>query len=151
MRGEDAGGNLGRAGEDCRSSQLEVVEGEDRTDEPVRSEVSTGTASGSAAADGAGLIQVEEATLTEVVAPPSTIGETASGEVAAANASSNPPGQEDTSVAAVKMMEETLARMEASDPSEPAALSVPTVMSSFGMGTGAAAGPLLFGAASGLD
>jgi hypothetical protein len=151
MRGEDAGGNLGRAGEDCRSSQLEVVEGEDRTDEPVRSEVLTGTASGSAAADGAGLIRVEEATLTEVVAPPPTVGETASGEVAAANASSDPPGQEDTGAAAVKMTEETSARMEASDPPKPAALSVQTVMSSFGMGTGAAAGPLLFRAASGLD
>jgi hypothetical protein len=53
---EDAGGNLGHAGEDRWSSQLEVVESEDQTDEPVCSEVLTGIASGSAAADGAGLI-----------------------------------------------------------------------------------------------
>jgi hypothetical protein len=92
VRREDAGINLGHAGEDCRSSQLEVLEGEDQTEELVRSEVLTGTASGSAAADGAGLIRVEEATMTEVVAPPPTIGEAASGEVTAANASSDPPG-----------------------------------------------------------
>jgi hypothetical protein len=148
---EDAGGDLGCAGEDRRSSQLEVVEGEDQTEELVRSEVSTGTASGSAAADGAGLIQAGEAILTEVIAPPPTIGEAVSGEVVAANASSDPPGQEDTGAVAVKTAEATLARVEASDPLEPAALSVQTVMSSFGMGTGAAAGPLLFGAASGSD
>jgi hypothetical protein len=70
---EDAGGNPGRAREDHQSSQLEVIKGEDRTDEPVRSEVSTGTASGPAAADGARLIRVEEAALTEVVAHPPTI------------------------------------------------------------------------------
>jgi hypothetical protein len=151
VRREDAGGNLGHAGEDRRSSQLEVVEGEDRTDEPVRSEVSMGTASGSAVADGAGLIRVEEATLTEVVTPPPTVGEAASGEVTATNASSDQPGQEDPGTVAVKTMEETSARVETSEPPEPAALSVQTDMSSFGTGIGAAAGPLLFGAASGSD
>jgi hypothetical protein len=145
---EDAGGDLGRAGEDRRSSRLEVIEGEDRTEEPVCSEVSMGTASGSAAADGAGLIRAGEAILTEVVAPPPTIEEAVSGEVATANASSDPPGQEDTGAIAVKTMEETSARVEALDPPEPAALSVQTVMSSFGTGIGAAAGPLLFGAVS---
>jgi hypothetical protein len=92
VRREDASGNLGRAGEDHRSSQLEVVEGEDRMKEPVRLEVSTGTASDSVAADEAGLIRVEEATLTEVVAPPPTVREATSGEVTAANMSSDPPG-----------------------------------------------------------
>jgi hypothetical protein len=113
--------------------------------------VSTGTASSSAAADGAGLIRAGETILTEVITPPPTIGEAASGEVATANASSDPPGQEDTGTITVKTMEETSARMEASDPSEPAALSVQTIMSSFGMGIGAAAGPLLFGSAFGSD
>jgi hypothetical protein len=89
--------------------------------------------------------------LTEVVALPPTIGEAISGEVVAANASSDPPGQEDTGAVAVKTMEETSARVEASDPSELAALSVQTVMSSFGTGIGVAAGPLLFGAASGSN
>jgi hypothetical protein len=144
---EDAGGNLGHAGEDHRSSQFEVIEGEDRTDKPVRSKVSTGTTFGSAAADGAGLIQDEEAPLTEVIASPPTIGEAALGEVTTANASSDPPGPEDPGAVAVKTMEETWARVETSDPPEPVALSVQTVMSSFGMGIGAAAGPLIFGAA----
>jgi hypothetical protein len=151
VRREDTGGNLGRAREDRRSSQLEVVDGEDRTKELVRSEVSTGIASGSAIADGAGLIRAGEAILTEVIAPPPIVGEAASAEIAAANASSDPPGQEDTGVAVVKTPEETPARVEASDPPEPAALSVQTVMSSFGTGIGTAAGPLLFGAASGSD
>jgi hypothetical protein len=56
VRREDGGGDLSHAGEDHQSSQLEVVEGEDRTEEPVRSEVSMGIVSDSAAADGAGLI-----------------------------------------------------------------------------------------------
>jgi hypothetical protein len=89
--------------------------------------------------------------LTEVVAPPPTVGEAVSGEVVAADASSDPPGQEDTGAVAVKTMEETSTRVEASDPLEPAALSVQTVMSTFGTGIGATAGPLLFGAASGSD
>jgi hypothetical protein len=41
--------------------------------------------------------------------------------------------------------------VETSEPVEPAALSVQTIMSSFGTGIGAATGPLLFGAASGSD
>jgi hypothetical protein len=110
-----------------------------------------GTASSPAAADGVGLIRVEEATLTEVVAPPPTIGEAASEEVAAANASSDPPGQEDPGAVAVKTTEETSTRVEASDPPKPAVLSMQTIMSSFGTGIGAAAGPLLFRAASGSE
>jgi hypothetical protein len=145
------GGDLGRAGEDRQSSRLEVVEGEGRTKELVRPEVSTGIASGSAAAAEAGLTRAGEAILTEVVAPPPTVGEAVSEEVAAADASSDPPGQEDIRAVAVKATEETSARVEASDPPEPAALSVRPVMPTFGMGIGAAAGPLLFGAASGSD
>jgi hypothetical protein len=52
---EDASGDLGHAGEDRQSSRLEVVEGEGRTEELVHPEVSTGIASGSAAAAEAGL------------------------------------------------------------------------------------------------
>jgi hypothetical protein len=151
VRREDVNGDLGCAGEDRRSSRLEVVEGEDRMEEPVRSEVSMGIASDSVAADGAGLTRAGEAILTEVIAPPPTIGEAVSGEVVTADASSDPPGQEDIGAVAVKTTEETSARVEASDPPEPAALSMQTVMSTFGMGIGAAAGPLLFGAASGSD
>jgi hypothetical protein len=128
-----------------------MVEGEDRTKEPVRSEVPTGTTSDLATADGAGLIRAGEPILTEVVVPPPTIGEAASAEVATANASSDPPGHEDTGAVVVKTTKETSARVEASDPPELAALSVQTVMSSFGMGIDAAAGPLLFGAAFGSD
>jgi hypothetical protein len=149
--GEDAGGDLGRAGDDRQSSRLEVVAGEGRTEELVRPDVSTGIASGSAAAAEAGLTRAREAILTEVVVPPPTVGEAVSEEVVAADASSNPPGQEDTRAVAVKATGETLARVEASDPSEPAALSMRTVMSTFGTGIGAAAGPLIFGAASGSD
>jgi hypothetical protein len=148
---DDAGGDLGRAGEDRQSSRLEVVEGEGRTEELVRPEVSTDITSSSAAAVEAGLTRAGEAILTEVVAPPSTVEEAISEEVVTADASSDPPGQEDTRAVAVKATEETSARVEASDPPEPAALSVQTVMSTFGTRIGAAAGPLLFGAASGSD
>jgi hypothetical protein len=148
---EDAGGDLSRAGEDRRSSQLGVIEGEDRSDDPVHSEVSTGTASGSVAADGAGLIRVEETTLPEDIAPPPTVGDAASEEAATANVSSDPPSQEDRGAVAVKTTEEALARVETSDPPEPAALSMQTVVSPFGTGTGAAAGPLLFETTSGSD
>jgi hypothetical protein len=65
--------------------------------------------------------------------------------------SSDPPSQEDIRAVAVKATEETSARVEASDPPELAALSVRTVMPTFGMGIGAVAGLLLFGAASGSD
>jgi hypothetical protein len=64
IRREDAGGDLSHAREDHQSSQLGVIEGEDWTDELVHSEVSTGTASGSAAADKVGLIRVEETIMT---------------------------------------------------------------------------------------
>jgi hypothetical protein len=70
VRREDTGSNLGRAGEDRQSSWLEVVEGEGRTEELVRPEVSTGIASGSAAAAEDGLTRAKETILTEVVAPP---------------------------------------------------------------------------------
>jgi hypothetical protein len=151
VRREDVGGDLGRAGEDRQSSWLEVVEGEGKTEELVRPEVSTGIASGSTAAAEAGLTRAREAILTEVIAPPPTIGEAVSEEVVTTDASSDPPGQEDSHAVAVKATEETSARVEASDPPEPAALSVRTVMSTFGAGIGAAAGPLLFGDASGSD
>jgi hypothetical protein len=148
---EDASGDLSYAGEDRRSSQLGVIEGKDQTDEPVHSEVSTGTASSSAAADGAELVRVEETTVIEVIVPPPTIREAASEEVAAANVSSNPPSQEDPGAVAVKTTEEALVHAETSDPPEPAALSLQTVMSSFWTGTGATAGSLLFRAASDSD
>jgi hypothetical protein len=151
VRREDAGGDLGRAGEDRWSSRLEVVEGEGRTEEFVCPEVSMGIASGLAAAAEAGLTRAGEATLTEVAGPPPPIREAVSEEVVTADASSDPPGQEDTRVVAVKTTEETSVRVEASDPLDPAALSVRTVMSTFWMGIGAAAGPLLFGAASSSD
>jgi hypothetical protein len=151
VRREDAGGDLGRAGEDRQSSRLEVVEGEGRMEEPVRPKASTGIVSDSAAAAEAELTRAGEAILTKVVTPPPTVGEAVAGEVVAANASSDPPSQEDTRAVAVKAMGETSPHVEASEPSEPAALSVWTVMSIFGTGIGAATGPLLFGAASGSD
>jgi hypothetical protein len=55
VRREDASGDLGHAGEDRQSSRLEVIEGEGRTKELVRPEVSTGIVSGSAAVAEAGL------------------------------------------------------------------------------------------------
>jgi hypothetical protein len=113
--------------------------------------VSTGIASGSAAADRAGLIRVEEVALTEVITPPPIVKKASSGEVIATNASSNPPGQEDPGVVAAKTTEEASARVETSDSSELAAPSMQIVVSSLGTRTGAAASPLLFGVASGSD
>jgi hypothetical protein len=148
---EGTGGDLGCAGEDCQSSRLEVIEGEGRTEELFRLELSTGIVSGSAVAAEARLTQAREAILTEAVASPLAVREAVAGEVVAADASSDPPGQEDTCAVTVKAMGETSVRVEASEPPEPAALSVRNVMSTFGMGIGAAAGPLLFGAASSSD
>jgi hypothetical protein len=62
--------------------------------------------------------------------------------------SSDPLGHEDTREVAVKTTGETSARVEASEPPEPAAPSVRTIMSTFRMGIGATAGPPLFGVAS---
>jgi hypothetical protein len=146
MHREGTGGDLGCAGEDRQSSRLEVIEGEARMEELGRPEVSTGIVSGSAAAAEAGLTRAEEAILTEVVVPPPAVGEAIEGEVATADASSDPPSQEDTRAVTVKATGETSVRVEASEPLEPAAPSVQTVMSTFGTGIGAAASPLLFGA-----
>jgi hypothetical protein len=151
VRREDAGGDLGCAGEDRHFSRLEVVEGEGRTEELVRLEVPTGIISGSAAAAEAGLTRAGEAILTEVIAPPPVIREAATGKVTAADVSSDPLSQEDTREIAVKTMGETSACVEASEPPEPAAQSARTIISTFGTGIGAAAGPLLFGAASDSD
>jgi hypothetical protein len=86
--------------------------------------------------------------LTEVVAPPPAVGEAAAGEVIAGDTSSDPLSQEYAREVTVKATEETLVRVEALEPSEPATPSAGAVISIFGMGIGAAAGPLLFGVAS---
>jgi hypothetical protein len=87
----------------------------------------------------------------EVVEAPPPVVEAVSEEVVAIDVSSDPPGQEDTRAVAMKTTEETLVHVEASDPPNPAALSVRIVMPMFGMGIGAATGPLLLGAAAGSD
>jgi hypothetical protein len=124
VRREGTGGDLGCAGEDRQSSRLEVIEGESWTEELVRPEVLTSIVSSSAAAAEAGLTRAGEAILMEVVAPPPTIGEAVAREVIAADASSDPLGQEDTRAVAVKATGETSARVEASEPPEPAAPSM---------------------------
>jgi hypothetical protein len=160
VRQEDAGGDLGCAGEDRHSPQLEVVEGEGRTEELVRPEAPASIVPSPAVAAEAGLTQAGEAILMEVVVPPPAVGEAAAGEVTAADASSDPPSQEDAREVTVKTTEETPMRVGAPEPSEPAARafsspkpapSARAVMSSFGTGIGTAAGPLLFGAASDSD
>jgi hypothetical protein len=92
---------------------LEVVEGEGRTEELVHLEAPASIVSSPAAAAEAGLTRAGEAILTEVVAPPPTIGEAAAGEVITADASSDPLSQEDAREVAVKAMEETPVRVEA--------------------------------------
>jgi hypothetical protein len=147
VRREDAGGDLGCAEEGRHSPRLGVVEGEGRTEEPAHLETSARIVSSPAAAAEAGLTRAGEAILTEVVAPPPIVGEVAAGEVTTADASFDPLGQEDTCEVTVKTTGETPTRVEASAPPEPAAPSAWTIMSTFGTGIGAAAGPLLFGAA----
>jgi hypothetical protein len=117
-------------------------------EERAHLEISAGIASSPAAAADAGLTQAGEAILAEAVAPPPVVGEVTVGEVTAANVSFDPLGQEDTREVMVKTMGETSARVEASESSEPPVPSTQTIMSTSGMGIGAAAGPLLFGAAS---
>jgi hypothetical protein len=87
---------------------------------------------------------------------PPAIGEITARVVAAASASSDPPGQEDTREAAMKTVEETPAPARLLEPSE---LAVQTPSSSevapntrvvapaIGAGAGVAAGPLFFGLA----
>jgi hypothetical protein len=159
-RREDADGDLGCTGEDHHSSRLEVAEGEGRTEELVHLEAPASIVSSPAIAAEAGLTRAREAILMAVVAPPPAIGEATAGEVTAADVSSDPPSQEDARKVTVKAMEGTLVRVEAPEPSEPAArafsspepaLSARAAMSSFGAGIGTAAGPLLFGAASDSD
>jgi hypothetical protein len=117
-------------------------------EEPAHLETSARAVSSLTAAAKAELARAKKVVLTEVVAPPPVVSEVVAGEVTTADASSDPLGHEDTHEVAVKTMGETSARVEASEPPEPAALSVWTIMSTFGMGIGAAAGPPLFGAAS---
>jgi hypothetical protein len=57
----------------------------------------------------------------EIVTPPPAIEETAAGEVAAADASFDPPSQEDAREVTAKAMEETPVCVGAPEPSEPAA------------------------------
>jgi hypothetical protein len=139
---------------------LEVIEGEGRTEELVRLEAPVSIVSSSAATAEAGFRRAGEAILTEVIMPPPAIGEAAAGEVTTADASSDPIIQEDTREVAVKATEETPVCVRAPELSEPAARasssSEPTpiaraIMSAFETGIGAAAGPLLFGAASDSD
>jgi hypothetical protein len=148
VRREDTDGDLGYAGEGHHSPQLGVVKGEGRMEEPAHVETSARIVSSPAAAAEARLTRAGEAILTEVIAPPPVVGEVAAGEVTAADVSSDPLGQEDTREVTVKTTGETSARVEASESPELAAPSAQTIMSTFGMGIGMAAGPLLFGAAS---
>jgi hypothetical protein len=87
---EDTSGDLGRAREDHQSSRLEVIEGEGRTEELVRPEVSTGVLSGSAAAAEVGLARAGEANLTKIAAPPPAAGEAIAREVITTDTSSDP-------------------------------------------------------------
>jgi hypothetical protein len=160
VRREDTSGDLDCAGEDRHSPRLEVVEGEDRTEELVRPEAPASIVSSPDAAAEAGPTRAGEAILTAVVVPPPAVGEAAAGEVAATDASSDPISQEDAREVAVKMMEETPVRVGAPEPSKLAARAsssfepAPTaraVMSAFETGVGMAAGPLLFGTASNSD
>jgi hypothetical protein len=155
VRREGTSGDLGRAEEDRHSPRLEVIEGEGRTEELVRLEAPASIVSSPAAE--AGLMRAREAILTEVVVPPPAVGEATAGEVTAADVSSDPISEEDAREVVVKATEETPVRMGAPEPSEPAAQassssepapSAWAIMSAFGTGIGAAAGPRLFGAAS---
>jgi hypothetical protein len=98
--------------------------------------------------------------LTEIITPHPAVGEAATGEVAAADASFDLVGHGDAHEVAMKATEEAPARAEAREPSEPAARdssspepapSAQTIMPTTGTGIGTAAGPLLFGAASDSD
>jgi hypothetical protein len=155
---EDAGGDLGRAEEDRRSPRLELVASEAKAEEPACPEAPANAGSSPAAATEAEPTQAGEATSVEAITSPPAIGEITTGDVAAAaNASSDPPGQEDTREVAVKMVEEALAPARLLEPLEPAvqtpsssevAPNTWAVAPAFGAGAGVAAGPLFFGLAS---
>jgi hypothetical protein len=156
-RGEDAGGDLGRAEEDRRSPRLELVASEARAEEPAHPEVPANAVSSPATATKAEPTQAGETTSAEVATPPPAIEEIVAGDVTAATASSDPPSQEDTREAVAKTTEEALVCAGSLEPSEPAAQtpsspelapSTRAVVPVFGTRAGAAAGPLFFGLAS---
>jgi hypothetical protein len=150
MHRENAGGDLGYAGEGHPSPRLGVVEGESMTEEPAHLETPVGVVSYPTIVTEAKLARAGEAVLTEVVAPPPVVGEVVAGKVTAADVPSAPLGHEDTREVMVKVTGETSARIEVLEPPEPAAPSVQTIMSTFGTGTGVTAGPPLFWTASDL-
>jgi hypothetical protein len=156
-RREDASGNLGCAEEDRRSPRLEPAASETKAKEPTRPEAPANAASSPAAATEAEPTQAGEAVSAEAVTSPPAISEIATGDVAAASGSSDPPGQEDTREAAVKTVEEAPAPARLPEASEPAvrtpsssevAPNTRAVAPTFGAGAGVAAGPLFFGLAS---
>jgi hypothetical protein len=159
-RKEDAGGDLGRAEEERHTPQLEATGGGGRTEELVCPEAPANVFTSPAAMAEAGLTRAGEVILTEIVMPHPVASEAVAGEVATADASSDLVSQEDAHKVAVKVTEEAPMRAGAPEPSEPAARassnpepapSMRAFMPAFGMGIGAAAGPLLFGAAFNSD
>jgi hypothetical protein len=156
-RREDAGSDLGRAEEDRRSPQSELVTSEARAEEPVRPEAPANAASSPAATTKAEPTQAGETASAEAVVSPPAIGEVTMGDVAATSASSDPPSQEDMREAVVKTVEEAPAPARLLEPSEPAARTPSSsevapnpraVAPAFGAGAGVAAGSLFFGLAS---
>jgi hypothetical protein len=89
-RREDAGSDLGRAEENRRSPWLELVVSEARVEEPTRPEAPANAVSSPATAT-----EAEPTQAGETATSPPAIDEIAARDVAAASASSDPPGQED--------------------------------------------------------
>jgi hypothetical protein len=157
VRKEDAGSDLGRTEEDRHSPQLEYIASRARAEEPVHPEVPANAISSPATATEAKPMPAGEITSAKAATPPPIIEDAVAGDVATAHASSDPPSQEDMREAMAKVMEGALVHAGSLEPSEPAARassspglapSMQAVVPAFGIGAGAAAGPLFFWLAS---
>jgi hypothetical protein len=157
-RRDEVGSDSGRIEDDRHSPRLEPVASETRAEEPVRLEVSADAVSSPIVAPEVDYTPVGNIAPAGAAAPlpPATEG-VATGNDAAACASSDPPSQEGTREVTMKAAEETPVGAGLLEPPESAAgtpssprlvLNVHATVPAAGTGAGATAGSLLFRLAS---
>jgi hypothetical protein len=157
-RRDEVGSDSGRIEDDRHSPWLEPVASEAKAEEPVRPEVPVDAVSSPVAAPEVDSTPAGEITSAGAATPlPPATEDVATGNDAAAYASSDPPSQEGTREVTMEATEETPVRMGLLEPPEPAAqtpssprlvLNVQATVPAAGTRAGATAGFLLFRLAS---
>jgi hypothetical protein len=161
MRREDADGGLGRAKEEDRAPQVGADKAEGGASELDCQEVVAVDASTNAGITvEAGPVRTEEVLMTDVIVPRLATDEVVAVEVATAEASSGPASQEDPREVAGEAVKGASTGMRTLEPPETVAqassgprpaLGMRADMPAPGTEIGVAAGPPLFGAASGSE